>query len=103
MADLNMDNYAIKLADNKVDPSKQNAKKKAVYDKYTLLAELAVNDELPMNLIPEGALILDAGVKIGATLGASGILDMGLKSYVNRAGTTVAEDQDSLIQQADGG
>lgn len=99
-----MDNYnAIQVNDTKVDPSMQNAKKKVVFDEYVLLAELAVNDELLMNKIPEGAIILDAGCFIPTTLGATGIIDMGLKAHVDKDGSAVAEDSDSLIQQADGG
>lgn len=104
MAIFKMDNYTeFNVNDGKVGPGMQNAGESIVFDEYTLLAELAVNDELLLPEIPEGAVLLNAKVKIPATLGASGILDMGLKAHVDRDGNAVAEDQDSLIQQADGG
>lgn len=73
-------------------------KVRVVADKYVSAASVpAVTQEILFPLIPEGAKIIDAYLKTSATSGATGSLQMGLKSYVNEAGTTVAEDNDSLI------
>ena len=65
MATFNMDNYAaITDSEVKVGPSKQNARVKCIIDEYTLGAELAINDELLLNKIPESAILVDAYVWI---------------------------------------
>ena len=102
MADLNMSNRAVVVNGGKISPGNYNASKKGIYDELTLVAELAVNDELLMDKIPEGARIINAFVK-SDSLGVTGILDLGLKAYVNKAAVTIAEDQDSLVDQADAG
>ena len=101
---FNMDNNkAFAESDGKADPGMVNARKKTVFDEYTLLAELVVGDTFILPKLPEGALIIEAGIYIDTTLGTSGILDMGLEAYVNKDGDTVVADPNSLIQQADGG
>ena len=93
MATFNMDNYAaITDSEVKVGPSKQNARVKCIIDEYTLGAELAINDELLLNKIPESAILVDAYVWIPASLGTTGIVSMGLKAYTDLDGNTVAED-----------
>jgi len=102
--EFNMDNYnEFKVNGGKVAPGMQNAKIKTVFDEYTLAAELVVDDTFLMPSIPEGALIIEAGIFIDTTLGTSGILDMGLAAHVDNLGADVAANSDSLIQQADGG
>jgi len=103
MAELQMVNKALKDADVKIDPSKHDSKVKCIIDEYTFLGETSIGDELNMTKIPEGAKILGAHVFCPASLGTTGIFQMGLRSYVNKAGTTVAEDNDSLVQAADAG
>lgn len=101
---FNMDNYnEFKVTGGKVDPGMYNAKKKTVFDEYTLAAELVVGDTFLLPALPEGALIIEAGIYIDTTLGTSGIFDMGLEAYVNKDGDDVVADPNSLIQQADGG
>ena len=88
--------------DGKADPGKVNAKLRIIVDEITLAADGAINDEILMSKIPEGARIVDAYIR-SDDLGAAGILDFGLKAHTNKAGDAVSEDQDSLVQQADAG
>lgn len=98
-----MDNYAAKIAGSKIAPGKHNSHIKCIVDEYTLLGETSIADELLMAKIPEGAKIIGAHVFSPASLGTSGIFHMGLKAYVNKDGTSVVEDTDSLVQSADAG
>ena len=72
------------------------------YDSYTLAADLAVNDEILLADLPEGAKLLDAVVK-SPSLGTTGILEMGIKASEDRDGNTLAEDSDYLVDSADAG
>lgn len=103
MTDYNMDNYSAYADDSgKSDPNNINAKVKCLYDEFTLTAELAVNDELLMHNLPEGARIIDAYIH-SDQLGTTGILDLGLKAYTNKDGSSVSEDSDALVASADAG
>jgi hypothetical protein len=103
MAEFNMDNYSAYADDSgKATPNEVNARVKCLIDEYTLLAELSVNDELLLHKLPEGAKIIDA-ILDSDQLGTTGILDLGLKAYTNKAGSSVAEDADALIASADAG
>lgn len=98
-----MDNYSAFADDNgKADPHNINARVKCLYDEFTLTAELAVNDELLMHKLPEGARIIDAYIH-SDQLGTTGILDLGLKAYTDKDGNTVSEDSDALVASADAG
>ena len=100
---FNMDNFNIfKVDEKKVGPGKQNAIVRSIIDTFTFTAELAANDEFLMNDIPEGAVLIDAYVKI-PNVGATGIVDLGLKAHVLLDGSAVVEDSNSLVLAADGG
>jgi len=108
MAILNGLNYAKSQAFpiEKTDPSEVDTRVKCVSEKYdmsTLGVVLANGDEILGPFIPEGAKIVDAAIKIDTSMGASGILDMGLKAFTNKAGTALVEDQNALVNQADAG
>lgn len=103
MATLNMDNYSsIQDSEKKIGPAKQNGRVKCLIDEITLAADVAANDELLMSKLPETAVILDAYIKSG-NLGTQGKFDLGLKAHQLLDGSQVAEDQDSLVFDADAG
>lgn len=103
MADFNMDNLESILVDErKVGPGKQNAHVRALTDEFIFTAEMAANDEYLMNNIPEGAIIVDAYIKL-PNVGATGIVEMGLKAHVLLDGSAEVEDSNSLVIAADGG
>lgn len=98
-----MDNFSQFSDDEKkIDPGKQNTGLKIIVDEITLTVELILADEYLMTPIPEGATLVDAYIK-SPSLGTQGKLEMGLKEYVNKAGVTVAEDVNSLVDDADAG
>lgn len=105
MAEFNAEQYnAITVSEDKIAPSYQNARKKVVLDKYTFTANvISIGDEILFSKIPESAIITNAKIFIPASLGTTGVFSMGLKAHVDLDGATVAEDNDSLVDGADGG
>lgn len=61
---------------------------------------LAVNDTITGPVLPAGARVIDAAVKVNASLGTGGILDFG---HLASAEGNEAADQDAFVQQADAG
>lgn len=104
MATLNGINYAKSLQApvQKADPGEINAKVKCIRERYTLSAVLANGDEILGPILPAGAVILDAYVK-SPSLGATGIVTLGLKAFTDYEGNTEAADPDSLVVSADAG
>ena len=105
MAILNGKNYAKSVAFpiEKSDPNEVDARVKSIHETYTMAAVLANGDEILGPKLPEGAKIIDAMVVIDKSMGAGGILDMGLKEYTDLQGVLIVEDQNSLVNQADAG
>jgi len=104
MTIFNMDNFKTTSVDEKkIGPSKFNGEVHTIMDEFTLTAEMAIGDEYLMPFIPETALILDAYIRVPASLGTTGKLDMGLKAHVDLGGVAVVEDIDSLVFDADAG
>mgnify|MGYP003635156363 CR=1 FL=1 len=103
MAEFNMVNKALKASDVKIAPGKHDSGIKCIVDSYVFGAEASIGDEYQMTKIPEGATILGAHIFAPASLGTTGIFNMGLKAYTNKDGTSVVEDDNSLVQLADGG
>lgn len=94
MATLNADNYAkiIAVPAEQIPTGDVSGKVRCAYDEITLSAELAVNDLINVCApIPAYARIVDA-VVIAPSLGATGILDLG-----------IASDQNYFVDQADAG
>lgn len=95
----------------KVEPGEYNSRMKSLVLRADLDSDYAVNDEILGNLIPEGAKILDAYVRTTGTLGTTGIFDFGLKAgevYDEDSSEedkleAFSEDQNALVNQADGG
>ena len=70
-------------------------------EEYALAgAVLAIGDTITGPMLPKGARVLDAAVKISATLGTGGILDLGYQASAD--GLEVA-DPNAFVLQADGG
>ena len=104
MTILNGKNYNdITVLEKKIQPSKQNARVKCIVEEYTFLGEASIGDTILLSKIPESATILSAKVFIPASLGTTGIFHLGLAAHVDKDGTAVALDDDSLVQSADGG
>jgi len=61
---------------------------------------LALNDVILGPMLPKGARVIDAAVKINASLGTGGIVDLG---YLVSSDAVEAADLDGFVQQADGG
>ena len=89
----------------KADPSEVDSRVKCIHEKYDMAdlgAILANGDEILGPKLPEGAKIVDATLKIDRSLGGTGLLDFGLKEYTNKAKVVVPEDQNALVNQANG-
>lgn len=96
---MNADNYAKSITSpvQKIDKGELNGKTKNMYDSITLDAELALNDEILLPNLPEGARVIEAIIK-SPSLGATGILSLG-----HKAGVTEVEDDNAFIPAADAG
>ena len=105
MADLNGVNFQLtqNFPAEKAKPGQINGRVKSLSEKYTMIAALAVNDEILGPKLPGGARVIDATITIDKSLGATGILDLGHKASEDLDGNTLAEDQNAFINQADGG
>jgi len=108
MATFEMDNKKrFNTDEKKIQAGFQDGRTKKVFDSLTIAGggtPLALNDELNMGeKLPEGAIIVDAYVKISDTTGATGQLSMGLRAHDNLAEASVAEDDNSLVEIADSG
>ena len=105
MATLNGSNYAKGQASppTKIENGEQFGKVhylREEYDLDDLGVVLALNDLINGPTLPKGARVLDAGVKISASLGTGGILDFG---HIASDDGVEAADQDAFVQQADAG
>lgn len=98
-------NKSLIVAGSKVGPGEFNGREKAILDSYDLdVLGIAVANNLEVDslVLPEGAIIVDAWVK-SPSMGATGIFQLGLRSHLDKAGATVAEDSDGLVASADAG
>jgi hypothetical protein len=84
----------------KLDAGELDGRVKSIHDSFTLSAEMTVADEIDGLKIPEGARILSAEISISAALGAGTLLDLGLRATSDSSDNVVAEDQNSLVNQA---
>lgn len=101
MATLNGNNYALEVAkpQKKIENGAVYGSLHNLRESYTLVGDvLALNDEILGPILPAGAIVLDAKLKISATLGTGGILELGHKASDN-----IAEDSDAFITGADAG
>ena len=87
----------------KTDPSQVNARVKCLHEQLTMEAVLLNGDLIEGLKVPENCIIVEAKVVIDQSMGAGGILDFGLKEYINREGLVVPESANSLVAQADAG
>jgi len=96
----------------KISPGEYNSRIKCVQESFIgLAAELAPGDKLLGPNIPEGAVVIDAKMHITASLGATGIIDLGHEGgfEINEASVNedkndvIAADQNAFVNQADGG
>lgn len=108
------DNYQLtqNFPIEKTSPGQFNCKYKVLKMKRTLSTIIALNDEIDGLTLPEGALVLDAYIRISATAGTTGIFDLGLRagnvqdeSLEGGLALEVAfvEDANALVQAADAG
>lgn len=93
-------------------PGEYNTKIKVLKMKRTLDTIIALNDEINGPSLPEGALVLDAYIRISGTAGATGIFTLGHRagkvidpSLEGESALTkdVVEDPDAFVQDADAG
>lgn len=83
------------VSNSKFGIGEYNGGVKLLFDKYTLLADLAVGDTILLGKLPAGARVLSAVLK-SADLGGSCTIDLGVSSN-----GTEAADQDGFIAAAD--
>ena len=86
----------------KLDPGELKGRVRLVHEKYTTVANLALNDEIEGPPLPENALVCDAILKADANP-TTGIFSLGHRATVDRAGNALAEDPDAFIDSADSG
>lgn len=84
----------VNVPSSKIPPGEVSGDIKMAYDEINLNGKtIALNDVIKTALkVPAGARIVDAGIFIPASLGATGIFSLGQSS-----------NQDSLVVSADGG
>lgn len=108
MATLYMDNYKKAYIDHptsKIPPGESSGEIKFAYDEITLgvagqSITVSLNDVLKTSLrVTKGAKIIDAGIFIPASLGATGIFSLGRAATPGGA----PADPDSLVGGADAG
>ena len=106
MAALNGINYGKSQAFpiEKTDPSEVNARSKVIHESFSNVAGSPIlnGDTIQGPLLPAGALIHDAKIKIDNG-GATGILDLGHDAGEDYDGNAIAADSDGFVQQADAG
>ena len=87
----------------KIAPNEINNQLDCLTEEITLTAELAANDEILGPILPEGCKVIDAMVRIPASLGGGGILTLGHKAGVDLDGNAIGEDDNSFVTNADAG
>lgn len=108
------DNYQLtqNFPIEKSSPGQYNCKVKVLKMKKNLDVIVAINDEIDGLKLPEGALVLDAYIKIASTAGTTGIFDLGLRAgFVQDESleghlaleVPYVEDPNGLVQAADAG
>ena len=80
-----------------------NGRVKTLHGVITLAGDLALNDEIVGPKLPANSMVLDAYVRIPATLGATGIVSLGHKASLDASGAAIAADADAFVAAADGG
>lgn len=83
----------------KIDPTEVNTRTKYLRLKFLINSNLSIGDTITGVNIPEGAVVLDAGVYIPASLGAGGRLSFG-----HAGGNVISTDEsipaDEQLEQA---
>ena len=101
MAELNSKNYQAQYINKPADKIRQgevSGIKRTIYDSFVVPAGgIAAADKILSLFLPEGALVLDAKIKM-PNLGATGILDLG-----HEGNAVEADDQNAFVDQADAG
>ena len=103
MAEYKGENLTNIEAGKKIWGGEINGRVKVLHEKITLAGDLAISDVVYGPNIPANAKVVDAYVKIPATLGATGIVSLGHGASVDAAGSPIALDADGFVAVADGG
>jgi hypothetical protein len=85
-----------------IDRGEQGGRVLFAYDEYTLSAVLEVADVIQGPILPKGARVIEAEVSC-ASLGTTGIIDLGWEATLDENGDTLAADPNGFIDGADAG
>ena len=101
MSSLNGERYAQSISGVKMmEAAAVSGKLRTLNEKYTILAILAVDDEILGPKLPKNCTVLDAYVRISSSLGETGIVSLGYKA--SSSGDTV-EDADAFLLAVNAG
>ena len=102
MSILNGDNYTIMETSGspKLDMGEFNGAVKHIHESYTILAALESGDTILGPILPAGARVIDATLKVDATLGSAGIIELG---HLVSDDATIAADADAFADADAGG
>jgi len=103
MADLSGVNYAKEIAKPslKIENGEVFGSVHYLREEYALAgAVLAIGDTISGPMLPKGARVIDAAVKVSASLGTGGILDLG---YLASADAVEVADPNAFVIGADAG
>ena len=102
MAEYKGSNATNIAAGKKIWGGEINGRVKVLHEKITLTGDLAVNDTILGPKLPANAMVVDAYVRIPATLGATGIVSLGHGASVDASGAAITLDADAFVAAADG-
>ena len=103
MAEYKGSNATNIAAGKKIWGGEISGRVKVLHEKITLTGDLAVNDTILGPKLPANAMVVDAYVRIPATLGATGIVSLGHGATVDASGAAITLDADAFVAAADGG
>lgn len=88
---------------DKFKKGEASGEKKILMGQLTLSTALAVNDTILVGNLPANSRILNGGIQINKSLGATGIVDLGHGASSDEDGNAISADPNGIVSGADAG
>jgi hypothetical protein len=88
---------------DKFKKGEASGEKKILFGQLTLSTALAVNDTIQVGKLPANSRILNGGIFVEKSLGATGILDLGHGASEDEDGNAISADPNGIVSGADAG
>lgn len=107
MSILHAENFKGQYIDRPSQKTKKGetaGRRRSLVDRITVPADIALDDEILVGVLPANCTVLDAKIFINKSLGADGIFEMGHRaSTLEESGDTLAENSNGFVSAADAG